>query len=243
VKTLGMIGGIGPASTIDYYRLLVESYREQKQDGSYPSILINSIDLTRMLELVAGNRLQELTAYLLGEIERLARAGADVALVTSNTPHIVFDELSRGASIPLLSIVEAARDAAQDLGLATVGLLGTSFTMRGRFYDEVFAKRGIKVVAPRADDQAYVHERYMQELIAGDFRSETRERLLSIIGRLQQDGAEGVLLAGTELTLLLRGVSAPGVPLLDTTLIHVSRAVKEMLGPALPPVQRREREG
>jgi len=241
-KTLGLIGGIGPASTIDYYRLIVEQYREQKQDGSYPSILINSIDLTRMLELVAGNRLQELTAYLLGEIERLARAGADVALMTSNTPHIVFDELSRGTSIPLLSIVEATRDAVQDLGLDTVGLLGTGFTMRGRFYDEVFAKPGIKVVAPRPDDQAYVHEKYMQELIAGDFRSETRERLLSIIGRLQQDGAEGVLLAGTELTLLLRGVLDPGVPLLDTTLIHVSRAVKQILGP-LPPVQRRDREG
>jgi aspartate racemase len=236
-KTLGLIGGIGPASTIDYYRLLVEQYRQQKQDGSYPSILINSIDLTRMLELVAGNRLPELTAYLLGEIERLARAGADVALVTSNTPHIVFDALSRGASIPLLSIVEAARDAAQDLGLERVGLLGTAFTMQGRFYQQVFAKAGITLLLPSADDQTYVHEKYMQELIPGNFRAETRERLLSIIGRLQQDGAEGVLLAGTELTLLLREVSDPGVPLLDTTLIHVSRAVKEMLGPALPPYQ------
>jgi aspartate racemase len=101
--------------------------------------------------------------------------------------------------------------------------------MQGGFYDRVFAKRDIAVLAPGVDDQAYVHEMYMKELLPGNFRSETREQVLSIIERLQQDGADGVLLAGTELTLLLRGVSVPGVPLLDTTLIHVRRAVKEML--------------
>jgi aspartate racemase len=232
MKTLGIVGGIAPGSTIDYYRLLIESYREQKRDGSYPSILINSIDLTRMLDLVGRNRLPELTAYLLNEIDRLARAGADIGLLASNTPHIVFDELSRRASIPLLSIVEAASDAAHDLGLRTVGLLGTRFTMQGRFYPEVFAKRGITVRPPGPDDQAYVHEKYMQELVPGDFRSETRERFLEVIEHLGQDGAEAVLLAGTELPLLLRGARDSGVRLLDTARIHVSRAVRELLSGA-----------
>ncbi|MGH7535680.1 MAG: aspartate/glutamate racemase family protein [Gemmatimonadales bacterium] len=235
MKTLGIVGGIAPGSTIDYYRLLIASYREQRGDGSYPSILINSIDLTRMLGLIGDNRLAELTDWLVREIERLARAGADVGLLASNTPHLVFEDLARMAPIPLLSIVEAACAASQELGLRTVGLLGTGFTMRGRFYPEVFAKRGIAVRVPRPDDQAYVHEKYMQELVPGEFRADTRREFLAIIERLRQDGAEGVLLAGTELPLLLRDTIDSGVPLLDTTRIHVSRAVGELLaGPDRP---------
>lgn len=228
-KTLGIIGGIAPGSTVDYYRLLIESYRERKPDGSYPSILINSIDLTRMLGLVAGQRLEELTTWLLAEVERLARAGADLGLLASNTPHIVFEELRRASPIPLISIVEAACDAAVALGLKTVGLLGTRFTMEGRFYPEVFARRGIVVWPPTIEDQALVHEKYLTELVPGRFRPETQHQVLAVIERLGEAGAEGVLLAGTELPLLLRDAGEPGVPLLDTTRIHVSRAVDELL--------------
>lgn len=229
MSVLGIIGGIAPGSTVDYYRLLIATYREQKQDGSYPALLINSIDLTRLLDLVGSNRLEELTDWLVLELERLSRAGADVGLLASNTPHVVFAELSRKAPIPLLSIVEAARDAAADLGLRRVGLLGTRFTMQGRFYPEVFAGRGIAVSAPSPDDQAYVHEKYMQELIAGEFRDDTRTQFVHVIERLKQDGAEGVLLAGTELPLLLRDTDTGGLPLLDTTRIHVNRAVAALL--------------
>ena len=93
MKTVGIIGGIGPESTIEYYRSLIASYRERKPDGSYPSIIINSIDLTKMLSLIA------VTEYLVGEVRRLASAGADFGLLASNTPHIVFDEIRRRSSI------------------------------------------------------------------------------------------------------------------------------------------------
>lgn len=229
MKRLGIIGGIAPASTVDYYQLLIASYREQTRDGSYPPILINSIDLTRMLALVAENRLAELTASLSDEVERLARAGADFGLLASNTPHIVFEELSRGSPIPLLSIVEAACAATQELGLRAVGLLGTRFTMQGRFYPEVFTRGGIAVLAPTSDDMTYVHDKYMGELVHGDFRADTREGVMAVIERLKREGAEGVLLAGTELPLLLRGTEDCGIPLLDTTRIHVRRAVAELL--------------
>jgi aspartate racemase len=228
MRTLGIIGGIAPGSTVDYYRLLITTYREQRQDGRYPSILINSIDLTRLLELTEADRLEELTGWLVQEVERLARAGAEVGLLASNTPHIVFPEVSRKSPIPLLSIVEAASEAAFGLGLRTVGLLGTQATMRGRFYPEVFAQQGIAIRAPFPDDQVYVHQKYMQELIPGEFRPSTREQFLAIIERLRQSGAEAVLLAGTELPLLLRDAVSP-VPLLDTTRIHVSRAVTALL--------------
>jgi aspartate/glutamate racemase len=117
VKTIGIIGGIGPESTIEYYRSIVASYGERMPDGSYPSIIINSIDLKKVLDLVSANELAELTRYLVNEIQRLARAGAECGLVAANTPHIVFDEVRRRSPIQLISIVEATCEAAKTLGL------------------------------------------------------------------------------------------------------------------------------
>jgi aspartate racemase len=213
---------------VDYYRSIIEVYRERVGDDTYPSLVINSIDLSRLVELVTGNRLGELAEWLRGEVERLARAGADIGLLASNTPHIVFDEVARDSPIPLLSIVEAAAEAAEAVGLRTVGLLGTRYTMQGRFYPDAFARRGMRVLAPGPEDRTYVHERYMDELIVDQFKDATRQAFLAVIDRLREAGAEAVLLAGTELPLLLRD-SPTAVPALDTTRIHVRRSVAEML--------------
>lgn len=230
MKTIGIIGGIAPASTIEYYRLIVAAYREQKQDGSYPPIFINSINLKMMLDLIAADHLGEVTQYLLDEIRKLARAGADLALLASNTPHIVFDDLQRQSPIPLVSIVEAACEATQALGLGKVGLFGTRFTMEGRFYPKVFSRQGITLIVPDVDDQDYIHDKYMSEFVHGVFLAETRERLLAIVERLKKtDGIQGVILGGTELPLILRDVVDRGIPFLDTTRIHVERAVAHML--------------
>ncbi len=116
MKTVGIIGGIGPESTIEYYRLIIASYREQKQDRSYPSIIINSIDLNIMLDLIAANKLQEVTDYLLEEVRKLDRAGAHFGVLAANTPHVVFDDLRRQCPIPLISIVEATCQATKRKG-------------------------------------------------------------------------------------------------------------------------------
>ena len=230
MKTVGIIGGIAPESTIEYYRLIIKSYREQKQDGSYPSILINSIDLKKMLDLVAADALAEVAAYLNSEVKKLARAGADFGLLASNTPHIVFDEIRCQSPIPLISIVEATCEAARTLKLKRIGLFGTRFTMQGRFYPDVFSKEGITVVLPNEDEQAYIHDKYLGELVNGIFLPETRERLLRIVDRLRErEGIDGLILGGTELPLILRDVTECGIPFLDTTRIHVRRVVRELL--------------
>lgn len=230
MKTLGIIGGIGPESTVDYYRLIIAAYREQRQDGSYPAIIINSIDLNKIRDLVTANALADLIEYLVAEVQRLARAGADFGLLAANTPHIVFDDIRRQSPIPLLSIVELTCEAAKALRLKRVGLLGTRFTMQGRFYPDVFSAAAITVVVPTEDEQAYVHDKYMGELVNGIFLAQTRERLLEIVDRLKQrEGIEGVILGGTELPLILRDAASGGIPFLDTTQIHVRNAVAQML--------------
>ena len=229
MKTLGMIGGLGPEATVDYYKLIVAAFRERTR-GSYPAIIINSIDLNKVRDLVTANALAELTEYLVAEVQRLSRAGADFGLLAANTPHIVFDDLSQQSPIPLISIVEATCDAAKALGLMKLGLLGTRFTMQGRFFPDVFAKAGVTLVVPGSDEQDYIHEKYMDELVNGIFLPETRERFLGIVARLKSDqGIEGAILGGTELPLLLRDAPPQSIPFLDTTQIHVQAAVAEML--------------
>ena len=230
MKTAGIIGGIGPESTIEYYRLIIASYRQQKRDGSYPSLVINSIDMKKMLDLIAANELETVTAYLLGEVEKLAQAGADFGALASNTPHLVFEELSHRSPIPLISIVEASCDVAKRLGLKRIGLFGTRFTMQGHFYGEVFSRAGITLVTPFADEQDYIHDKYMSELVNGVILSETREHLLAIVGRLKKEGEiGGLILGGTELPLILRNAREHGIPMLDTTRIHVEHIVEQLL--------------
>ena len=230
LETVGIIGGIGPESTVDYYRLIIAAYRERKKDGSYPSILINSIDLKKMLDLIGANQLAEVTDYLATEVQKLERAGATFGLLASNTPHIVFDAIGRRSSIPLISIVEATCEDAQALGLKRVGLFGTRFTMQGQFYAEVFSKAGIAVVVPDEQEQAYIHDKYMNELVQGIILPETRAGLLAIVDELKERQAiEGLILGGTELPLILPDVHDRGIPFLNTTRIHVDRIIARLL--------------
>jgi len=180
--------------------------------------------------LVGREDLKGAAQYLLAEVTALAHGGADVGLFAANMPHLVFDQVARESPIPLLSIVEAACAAVRELGLTQVGLLGHRLTMQGHFYPAVFSRHGIELCTPDPPEQAYVHDSYMAELVAGVFRSDTRQRILAIAHHLaQRDGAQAVILAGTELPLLLRDVTDGAVPLLDTAKIHVAAAVEHIL--------------
>ena len=230
MKTVGIVGGIGPESTIDYYRMLVAAYRERVPDDSYPPLIVNSIDLKRALDLLYADDLAGLTEYLMRSVEVLARAGAQLGFLAANTAHIVFDEVARQAPIPLVSIVEATCAEAKSLGLKRLGLLGTRFTMQGKFYPNVFVREGIALATPAAGEQGYIHEKYFSELVPGIFLDETREALLAIIRRMKEgDAIDGLVLAGTELPLLLRGAAVSGVPFLDTSKIHVKAILAQAM--------------
>jgi len=230
VKTLGIVGGIGPESTIEYYRFILDSYRTRVTDGSAPHLLIDSVDVNRGIAMLEANDRAALADYLSSPVERLVRAGAEVGLIAANTPHIVFDEVQQRSAIPLLSIVEAACAQAGAMGLQRLALLGTGFTMRGRFYPEVFSRAGIELVTPSEEEKALIHEKYIGELLKNDFLPETRLAISGIIERMRQENRiEAVVLAGTELPLLLRGAEPAGLPFLDTTLIHVAAAVDAIL--------------
>jgi len=222
-----MIGGLGPESTIDYYRRILAAW-ERVEPGTAPSLVIDSLDVRRGLRLVETD-LPGLAEYLLASLRRLAGAGVDFAVMTANTPHIVFDDLVARSPVPLLSIVEVCAREAGARGLKRLALLGTRFTMEAPFYPEVCARYGVAVVTPEESDRAWVHERYVGELLKGDFRDDTRRQVISLVGRLRDEkGVEGVILGGTELPLLLTSPVIADVPALDTTALHVAAIVERL---------------
>jgi len=230
VATVGIVGGLGPESTIDYYRRLLDAW-EREDASTAPSIVIDSLDVRRALHLVASDR-PALIEYLLASLARLAGAGVDFAAMTANTPHLVFDDLAARSPLPLLSIVEVCAQEARQRGLRQLALLGTRFTMEGAFYPTVCARYGIAVVVPNDTDRAWLHERYVGELLKGEFRDDTRRQVLSLVSRLRdEEHIDGIILGGTELPLLLSTPVIAEVPALDTTALHVAAIVKRLRQP------------
>jgi len=230
MKTLGIIGGLGPESTVDYYQRIIALYRERTGDGSYPEFIINSVNLRKGLDFMDTGDLTGMADYLLQAIDKLARAGADFGLISANTPHIVFDEVASKSPIPLISLVEATCAAAKERKLKRLALFGTRYTMQGTFYSKVVSREGIELLVPEPEDQDYIHDKYMNELVPGKFLPETRAGLLAIVDRMNaQRQIDGVILAGTELPLILRDRDHNGIPFLDTTKIHCEAAVDQML--------------
>jgi aspartate racemase len=223
MKIIGMIGGIGPESTIDYYKRLLDGTQKRNPGGPAPSIIINSIDLQKGLDLLGANKLSELTEYIVPEVMHLHGAGAEFGFLAANSPHIVFGDIARRSPIPLVSIVEATCAEAKARGFTKLGLLGTRFTMHGHFYPDVFSREGIELTVPTVEEQDYIHDKYINELIPGKFLPETRDGLLAIATRMKkEDGIQALVLGGTELPLILTDSSSIGIPFLDTTQIHVN---------------------
>ncbi|HEX6037908.1 aspartate/glutamate racemase family protein [Longimicrobium sp.] len=227
MKSVGLVGGLGPESTIDYYRRILAAW-ERLEPGTAPSIVIDSVDVRLGLRLVETDR-PALVEYLGASLRRLAGAGVDFAALTANTPHVVFDELAARSPVPLVSIVEVCAAEARRRGVRRPLLLGTRFTMEAPFYPAVCARHGVDVVIPDEDDRAWIHARYVEELLRGDFRDGTRQGFVDRVRRLcDREQADSVILGGTELPLLLTGESVAGLPVLDTTALHVDALVARL---------------
>jgi aspartate racemase len=230
---VGLVGGLGPESTIDYYRRILEEWARH-DPSTAPSIVIDSIDVWTTMRLVDSD-LPGVVRYLLASLRRLAGAGADFAAITANTPHIVFDELAAQSPIPLLSIVEVCAEEAVRRGLKRLALLGTRFTTAGSFYATVFARYGLSVVPPSESERSWLHERYVGQLLKGDFRDDTRREVVALVDQIRKrDHVDGVILGGTELPLLIGTALVAGIPALDTTALHVAAIVRRLRGNAGP---------
>jgi aspartate racemase len=224
---VGLVGGLGPESTADYYHRLIKAW--QREDPlSSPSIVIDSLDDKVAMRLVEGDR-PALTEYILESLHRLKAAGASFGAITSNTTHLVFDKLAPRSPIPLISIVEVCVAEARRLRLKRLALFGTRWTVESPLYPRAAQPHGIEIVVPPEPQRSWLHERYVGELIKGDFRDETRRGVVAMAERLRdKERIDSVILGGTELPLLMRGPTIADLPALDTTGLHVAAIIERL---------------
>ena len=229
MKKLGLVGGMGPESTLPYYSGIVYGVQKKLGRNEFPPLTIESVDVFKVLGLCGAQRYDELLQYLLAAVQNLAAAGAQFAALSANTPHIVFDELQRRSPLPLVSIIQATCNEAKRQGFTKLGLLGTAFTMDGTFFTAPFTSSGINVVTPTAEEKQYIGCKIADELELGVVKPETRQQFLTIIDRMQrQQGIEAVVLGCTELPLLFQGTLLP-LACLDTMQIHINSLVRYIL--------------
>jgi aspartate racemase len=229
MKKIGIIGGLGPEPTIEYYRFIIESYRKQQKDEGSPEIIIYSLNLKEFLHLMVTKQTSHIIEWLLKPVKALYRAGADFALIAAGTPHIFFDEVQAVSPIPILSIVEETAKVVSELGLKKVALFGTKFTMQADFYQKVFSKKNIAIVIPDQKEQNYIHEKLITELQFGQIVKNTKKKLLSIVKRkISNDSIQGLILGCTELPLILPK-DEYGITFFNTTRIHAESAVRYCL--------------
>ena len=229
-KIIGIIGGIAPPSTIEYYQKIIHGYRNRTQSNQYPSMLINNINMTKMLDFVFKKDFSGLVGYLTGEVQKLANGGADFAILASNTPHIVFDQVQKKVKLPMISIVEATVKFAKSRNLKKLGLLGLKSTMQDGFYQAGFIKEKMEMVVPPIQSQEYIHEKYMSEFVKGIFLPETKQKFIEIVNdMIKHDHIDGLVLGGTELPLILEEKDFKDLVVLNTTEIHVDSILEYAL--------------
>jgi aspartate racemase len=229
-RVFGIVGGTGPESTIDYYRSLGATWRRRRPDGTHPRVIIDSVDGGTVIRLLGEGEYAAVGRTFGAAIEALAAAGCGAALIASNLGHMAFDVIEPSPAIPLIHIVEAARDAAAAGGFRRVGIIGTRFVVESRLYPDRFEPAGIAIVQPTTSEEDTIHGIYYGELLDGVIRDESRQRIVDVIAAMRvRDGIDALLLGGTELALILTEPSYAGVPILNTAQIHVEAAVDWLL--------------
>jgi aspartate racemase len=229
MKKIGLIGGIGPESTISYYHGIVYGVQRRVGNSFFPNLTIESLNVFQVLELCEDKNYDGLVDYVMHGIRNLAAAGAEFVAMTGNTPHIVFDRLQECSPVPLISIVETACEEAIKQDYTTVGLFGTGATMNGTFFTKPFLESGIEVVKPQDREKVYIANKISTELELGVVRQETIDGFMEIIQRMiVEDKIQAIILGCTELPMLFRNTQLP-IACLDTMQIHIDKLVEQIL--------------
>ena len=228
MKTIGILGGMSTASTLQYYETLCQLTSARFGGLTSPRLLIRSVDFGRVAMLQNEGAWGALGDRLAERAVELERGGAELIVLATNTMHKVVPRMMRDVSIPLIHIADATAARIKQGGFAHPGFLGTAFTMEDRFYLDRLRGEGLQPVVPEKEDRAEVHRIIYEELCAHQVETESQAFLLAVAKRLKQMGADSLILGCTELGLLLNPDNSP-LPVFDTTMIHCEAALEAAL--------------
>ena len=219
MKTIGILGGLGPESTCEYYRYITRTYYDTYNNYAYPEIIIYSLEFSKFIGCGYEN-----TGEIKTAIEKLYGAGADFVVAACNTIHIVYDEVAKDIPIPWISIMDVVADEIKSVHIKKVGLLGTIFTMSKGFYHKALTGHGIETITPDIETQQKINDIIFNELVRGITRDESKRFILECIDNLSRSGAEGIVLGCTELPFLIQQDDTV-IPVFDTTALHAQKAL------------------
>lgn len=228
MKTIGIIGGMSPESTTLYYQTINRAINQRLGGNSSAEIIMHSVNFETIVQLQKANDWAAAGHLLANSAAKLETAGADLLLLATNTMHKVAPAIEQAAGIPLLHVVDATAAAIKRQGLSAVGLLGTRFTMSDGFYTERMGSQGVQTIMPTAAEQDEIHRIIFDELCLNRIRPESARYFYDVIGRLKNEGAQGVILGCTEICLLVNETDSP-LPVFDSTAIHALAAVDAAL--------------
>jgi aspartate racemase len=232
MRTIGLVGGMTPESTLTYYGLLIRSARDRLQDPDplrNPIVIVYSLDLAEVVALQRARRTDELAADLARICELLRATGAEIGALTANTPHLYFEAVQASTRLELVSIVEATCATVANNGLRRPLLLGTRSTMESTLYRAPLERAGIEALIPDGEGVALVDEAIYNDLAVGRVRPDTRARMLGLCREaVERRGADGVILGCTELPLVIAAEDLP-VPVVDTVRVHVEAILDRAL--------------
>lgn len=224
MRRIGLIGGMSWESSALYYQLLNQRIAAGLGGLHSAECVLYSVDFADIEQMQTQGRWDDAGHRLAEAARSLEAAGADVALLCTNTMHKVYDQVQSAVSIPLLHLGDATAAAVGAAGLHTVGLLGTGFTMDEPFYRERLERHGLAVLVPGQTDRGLVHRVIYDELCKGIVLPSSRAAYQDVISRLVERGAQGIVLGCTEIELLV-GADDSAVPVFPTTRLHVEAAV------------------
>lgn len=226
MKKIGLVGGIGPASTVNYYLGLIEKTRAEFGENAYPEIVIDSVDLDYATKCFINEEYEKSVELMVDSVSNLEAAGAQIAAITANTEHILWDEMKKGFGIPVISIVDAAVEEICARGYKRVLVLGTVFTMKSGLYEKALKSHGITPLLPSAKDQEVIGDLIYPNLENGIVIPDDRKQMLEIAEKyIRMHNADAVLLGCTEIALAIKAGDL-SVPILDTTAIHIHSIFK-----------------
>ncbi len=222
MKKIGLVGGIGPASTVEYYLGIIKKCRIEQRGNIYPEIVIDSVNMLQHDKALAENDYDKLAQYLLRSLSNLKAAGAELAAITANTEHIVWNMVHSKFPLPVISIVEATIREIKRKGFKNVLVFGTMFTLKSRLYENALNKQGITAIIPSGNDISTIDSLIYPNMENGIIIPADKQKLVKMAEKyISEKNADSILLGCTELPLAITYCDV-SVPILNTTEIHIN---------------------
>jgi aspartate racemase len=226
MKIIGIIGGMSWESSAVFYKAINQKIKAKLGNSHSAKCLMYSVDFAEIAHLQHTNNWEQLALIMIDAAQKLEKGGADFVVLCTNTMHLLAKEIEDNISIPFIHIADATALEIKNYNVKKVGLLGTKFTMEQDFFKtRIIEKQNIETIIPNENQREIVHNIIYEELVKGIINPESREKYLEIIEDLIQQGAEGIILGCTEISLLITTEYTPHI-LFDTTEIYASKAVK-----------------